>query len=148
MSHDNSMQEPAAQPASPNGLAEPAPKERDAIDVVAAAYDAAMSDTAVYTCDEAAKHILVALEAAGYRISRQRPTSYDFQGRRVIEWSEVELALAAIDVIAVKVEMIGRCAVDNIHEERLDGVFDSLRADLEDNVGNLQRLLGLTDVQP
>jgi hypothetical protein len=138
-------QDATTQLASPNGLDKPAPKERDAIDIVAEAYDAAMSDPAVYTSRDAAQHIIRALEAAGHWPSRRRPTSLDFNGQREIEWTDVEMALNAIDAIAVNVEMVGRCAVDSVHAERLDGVFDSLRAGLEEHVANLEKLLGLKE---
>ena len=107
-----------------------------------------MSDPTIYTAQEAAKLILDALEAAGDRHSDPRPTSYDFSGRREIDWDDVEMALHAIDLIAINVEMLGRCAIDNNHSERLDGVFGRLRSDLEENVLNIERMLGLKEWTP
>ena len=121
---------------------EPAPETPDATDIVADAYNEVMSDPVIRTSHDAAKYILDALEAAGHRPSRRRPTSFDFKGQHELDWDEIELALHAIRTIAVKVEMVGRCAVDSVHAERLDAVFDSVRVDLETQADHLWAHLG------
>ena len=76
------------------------------------------------------------------------PPSVDFHRQHELDWSEIEMALHGISTAAVAVEILGRSAVDSVHSERLDEVFDSVRADIEEQVSRLKELLGLaTEVQ-
>lgn len=121
-----------------------APERRDAIDVVADAYNVVMSDPVVRASHDAAKYILAALEEAGHRPSRRASKSYDFHGARELDWGEIEGAIHAIDTIGAKVEMIGRCAVDNVHSEDLTDVFGSVRVEIQEQVEHLKSQLGLS----
>jgi hypothetical protein len=114
-----------------------APERRKAIDIVADAYTAAFNDAEIRTSHDAAKRILEALKAAGHQ-------PLDFRGKRKLDFDAIEMALHSISTTAVKVEMIGQCAVDDIHSEKLGEVFDSVRADLEEQVAHLKAHLGLT----
>jgi hypothetical protein len=48
-----------------------------------------------------------------------------------------------LEARAISIEMLGRTAVDSIHAEKLDEVFDRLREDIEQHLARLKALLGL-----
>ena len=67
-----------------------------------------------------------------------KPKSYDFCGKRELDWSRIET-----EIHSIAVEIIGRGATERVHGESLTDVFGFLADDICGDIERLKELLGL-----
>jgi hypothetical protein len=72
-----------------------------------------------------------------------KPRSFDFHGRRELDWDKIEIELFRLTARIEAVEFLGRQAIDRVHSQGMDDVFDLTASDMLDHVSALKTLLGL-----
>jgi hypothetical protein len=83
------------------------------------------------------------IEEAEGSCSAPKPLSFDFCGKHELDWDKIEIELFRLAARIEAVEFLGRQAIDRVHSQSMDDVFDLTASDMLDHVATLKTLLGL-----